>query len=78
MTGTSYAWNWSGVQSLWIDFRGATDVISADFAFFSPSYSEANASTIQLFGYDAANALVAASAVDDLPRRRTDLAREAK
>jgi len=49
--GSSYAWNWNGAQSLWIDFRTATDFLSGNFAFLSSNYGY-NASSVQLFGYD--------------------------
>ena len=60
MGGTSYAWNWNGPQSLWIDFRGNVDVTSIDLAVLSSAYGS-NASSIQLFAYDAADTLLASS-----------------
>ncbi len=60
MGGTSYAWNWNGPQSLWIDFRGNVDVTSIDVAVLSSSYW-LNASSIQLFAYDATDNLLASS-----------------
>ncbi len=62
MGGTSYAWNWNGPQSLWIDFGGLTDVTSIDLAILSSAYGF-NASSIQLFGYDAADNLIGSSGV---------------
>jgi PEP-CTERM motif len=60
--GTSYAWNWSGVQSLWIDFRATIDVTSIDVSVLSSQQNYAfNASSIQLFAYDAANNLLDSS-----------------
>lgn len=58
--GSSFAWNWNGPQSLWIDFKGNVDVTSVDLAVLSSNYS-LNASSIQLFAYDAASALLASS-----------------
>ena len=63
--GSSYAWNWNGAQSLWIDFRTATDFLSGNFAFLSSNYGY-NASSVQLFGYDWSDSLVGTSAVFDL------------
>jgi hypothetical protein len=62
MGGTSYAWNWNGPQSLWIDFRTPTDLTSVALAVLSSPYIN-NASTVQLFGYDATSNLVDTSAV---------------
>ncbi len=62
VSGLSYAWNWNGPQSLFIQFGTPTDVTSAYFATLSSAFSQ-NASTIQLFGYDAANTLVATGAI---------------
>lgn len=59
-SGSSYAWNWNGPQSLWIDFRGLTDVTSVNVATLSSGYS-LNASSIQLFGYDASSTLIDSS-----------------
>jgi hypothetical protein len=69
MSGSTYAWNWNGVQSLWIDFRALTHVNSIDLA---QSYLPASgmgaysASTIQLFGYGADDTLLNTSAVFSL------------
>lgn len=60
--GTSYAWNWNGPQSLWIDFRSPTDVASINFAFLSSTYGS-NAATIRLFGYNSTDVLVATSSI---------------
>ncbi|MFL9923411.1 PEP-CTERM sorting domain-containing protein [Herbaspirillum lusitanum] len=65
VSGSSYAWNWSGVQSLYISFAQLTDVTGAYFANLGSSYS-ANASTIQLFAYDASNSLIASSSILNL------------
>jgi len=62
LDGTSYAWNWNGLQSLWINFGGSVDFTSGDFSTLSSAYGN-NASTIQLFGYDAADNLIAVSSV---------------
>lgn len=62
MGGTSYAWNWNGVQRLWIDFGALIDVTSVDLAILSTAYSF-NASSVQLFGYDAADNQIASSAI---------------
>lgn len=63
MSGTSYAWNWNGPQSLWIDFHTATNISSVDLANLSSAYGGGNASSIQLFGYDAANNLLSTSSI---------------
>ena len=65
VSGQSYAWNWDGVQSLYITFPSPSSVNGADFATLSSSFG-ANASSIQMFGYDAANNLKASSSVLDL------------
>jgi hypothetical protein len=65
VSGVSYAWNWNGPQSLWIDFLSPHDVVRAHFATLSATYPS-NASTIQLFGYDASNNLLASSGVLNL------------
>jgi hypothetical protein len=62
VSGQSYAWNWNGVQKLFVNFGGAKNVLGAHFAFLSPTYYD-NSSTIQMFGYDAANNLVSTSNV---------------
>ena len=63
--GSSYAWNWNGAQSLWIDFRSLTNFSGGDFAILSSAYG-GNASTVQLFGYDAVDSLVGASSILNL------------
>jgi hypothetical protein len=64
-SGVAAAWNWDGTQSLWVDFRSPTDLTSAKFAAFATS-SIYSASTIQLYGYDDADTLMATSASLDL------------
>lgn len=64
-SGVSSAWNWWGPQSLWIDFHAPTDFASGMFATLSANYG-LNAATVQLFGYDATDTLVASSAILDL------------
>lgn len=66
MGGTSYAWNWNGPQSLWIDFRAPTDVASVNLAVLSSTYNSYNSSTVQIFGYDANDILVGSSGILDL------------
>ena len=63
VSGTTYAWNWNGPQSLFIQFGAPTDVTSANFAHLSPEFGSGNSNTIQLFGYDATNTLVATGSV---------------
>jgi len=65
VSGTGYAWNWGGTRSLYLDFGTGTSVAGASFATLSSNYG-GNASTIQLYGYDASNALVATSDVLNL------------
>lgn len=65
VSGSSYAWNWDGVQSLYINFGQATDVTGAYFATLSSTYGS-NASTIEMLGYDASNNLVATSSLLNL------------
>lgn len=65
LQGQSYAWNWDGPTSLWIDFQSAVNFDSGLFATLSPSFGS-NASSVQLFGYDAADNLVAFSSVLNL------------
>ena len=64
-SGVSSAWNYNGQQSLWIDLGTAMDFISGAFAILSTDFG-LNASSVQLFGYDAADALVATSSVHNL------------
>ena len=56
----SYAWNWNGPQSLWIDFRTLKNFGGGDFAWLGPTFG-ANASSLQIFGYDAAMSLTGAT-----------------
>ena len=63
--GESYAWNWGGPQSLWIDFKSPTNFIGGDFAVLSSTFGS-NASTLQLFTYDSTDKLVGASAILNL------------
>ena len=58
--GTGYAWNWNGVQSLFIDFLSPTAFTSARFAWLSTNYS-ANATSMTAYGYDGAGNVVATS-----------------
>jgi PEP-CTERM motif len=60
--GTSYAWNFTGPQSLWIDFRSNVDFLQGSFAYGSLGYAF-NSSSVQLFGYNTTNTLVGSSAV---------------
>ena len=64
-SGVTSAWNWNGPQSLWIDFGTATDFSSGKFAILSTAFGS-NASTVQLFGYNASNTLAGSSAVLNL------------
>lgn len=63
--GSSFAWTWGGTQSLWVDFLTPTGFVSGDFAVLSNQYSS-NSSSVQLFGYDAADNLVGTSSVLNL------------
>jgi hypothetical protein len=58
--GNSYAWTFNGPQSLWIDFKSPTTFNGGDFAVLSSTYSS-NASSLTLFGYDAASNLTDSS-----------------
>lgn len=64
-SGNGYAWNWNGLQSLFIDFGSATDVTGAFFAngIYGGHNPGSEASTIQMFGYDALGNLVASSGI---------------
>ena len=63
-SGSSYAWNWNGTQSLWVDFRTLTNVTSVDLAALYPDWGAIwNANSVQLFGYDSASSLVSSSSV---------------
>jgi hypothetical protein len=61
VSGQSYAWNWDGPRSLFIDFQTPHDVSSGYFATLSSNYFS-NALSVQLFGYDESNNLVGTSA----------------
>jgi hypothetical protein len=61
-SGTSSAWNWDGLQSLWIAFGSPVDVTDAKFGVLSRTYGS-NASTIQMFGYGAGGNLIGTSGV---------------
>ncbi len=64
-TGTGYAWTFNGAQSMFVDFGGAALTVAG--GFFAGQFGPTNsASTIQLFGYDAANVLIATSSVLNL------------
>lgn len=63
--GNSYAWTWNGPQSLWIDFKSPTTFNGGNFAGLSSAYGS-NASSLTLFGYDAASNLVASSSTLNL------------
>lgn len=65
VSGSTYAWNWNGVRSLFIDFGGVQSVQGAHFAHLSPTFSYSS-NTIQMFGYDAAQNQIAASGVLNL------------
>lgn len=62
-SGASYAWNWNGVRSLYIDFGTAEDVAGAYFSNLGVSFGSSNSNTIQMFGYDASHNLLASSSV---------------
>lgn len=64
--GSAYMWTWGGTQSLWIDFQAPTSFVSGDFAILSTGYGSGNSSSVQLFGYDEADNLVASSSVLNL------------
>ncbi len=63
LSGSSYAWNGSGAQSLFIDFHAPLSFAGGYFATYSTLAGWWNASTVQLFGYDGAGQLVASSTV---------------
>jgi hypothetical protein len=63
ISGTSYAWNSNAMQSLWIDFKTPTTFNSADFAILASGGYAFNSSTIQLFGYDASDVLLATTGI---------------
>jgi len=66
LEGSSYGWNWNGTQSLWIDFNGPVDLPSLSVAQGYPVLGGGipfNSLTLQLFGYDALDNLVASSGV---------------
>ena len=65
VSGTSYAWTWAGRRSLFIDFQAPHDVASGYFATLDSAFGS-NASTVQMFGYDSSDALVASSSVLNL------------
>ena len=64
-SGSSYAWNWAGPQSLWINFGTSTDFTSGDFSTLSSAYSS-NASNITLYGYDGSSNLLDTSSTLNL------------
>jgi hypothetical protein len=72
LEGSSYGWSWNAPQSLWIDFRGVVDVaglaVAQGFPVANPGtvFDPFNSNTLQLFGYDALDNLVASSAVATL------------
>ncbi len=59
--GNAYAWTANGPQSLWINFGGPINFASGRFSILSTDHY-ANASTVTLYGYDAADNLTATSA----------------
>lgn len=65
LSGTSFAWTYSGSQSHFIDFQGPVDFNSGMFA--ATSFGNSNdATTIQMFGYDASDTLIASSGILNL------------
>jgi hypothetical protein len=60
VSGQSYAWNWDGVQSLYITFPTLQSVNGAYFATLSSGFGS-NASSITMYGYDASDTLIATS-----------------
>lgn len=62
-SGTGYAWTFNGGQSMFIDFGAATDVVDV---FVAGQFSGNEATSIELFGYDAGNALVSQTAATAL------------
>lgn len=59
VSGTAYAWTYNGPQSLWVDFQTSVDVTSVDLAALTSTTPYIyNSSTVQLFGYDAADNLI--------------------
>jgi hypothetical protein len=60
VSGTAYGWNWNGPQSLFIDFLGPRDFAGGYFSTLSSAYG-LNATTVDLYGYDAGGNLVATS-----------------
>lgn len=58
--GSSYAWNWNGPQSLWIDFGGLRDFTSGTFSTLGADFAS-NSSSVSLFGYSASDVLLGSS-----------------
>ena len=60
VSGNTIAWNWDGVQSLYINFGAATNVKGA---WIATGYDagDANAKSVKMLGYDIDNNLVATS-----------------
>lgn len=65
INGQSYAWNWSGTQNLFIDFKSLYNVSSIEFAKISPTYPF-NASSINVKAYDASGNLISQSLFNGL------------
>jgi hypothetical protein len=63
--GTGYAWNWDGVQSLFIDFTAPVAFTSARFATLSPAYC-CSASSMTIYGYDHLGNVLATSSTMSL------------
>jgi hypothetical protein len=62
VSGSTYAWNYNGPQSLAINFGSSQDVAGAWFATLSSEFTS-NASTVQMFGYGSGGGLVASSGI---------------
>lgn len=65
VSGDSYAWNWNGPQSLFVNFLSPQDVSGAYFAILSTDFS-LNASSVQMFGYDELGNPLSSSSVLNL------------
>ena len=62
-SGTGFAWTYNGGQSMFIDFSSSQFVMGA---FFAGMFNGNNSTTIQMFGYDSNNTLLASSSVLNL------------
>ena len=62
-SGTGFAWTFNGGQSMFIDFGASTNVVDV---YVAGQFAGNDATSVQLFGYNASNVLVSQTGVTSL------------